>query len=84
MADSFKKAIRSIDRKIQGRILEALSYIADSPITTIGDTIKPLTGDLKGCWRYRIGDFRLVYRPDPSTGDITLLSFDSRGSSYDE
>jgi mRNA-degrading endonuclease RelE of RelBE toxin-antitoxin system len=84
MSRAFTKAISGIDRKLQGRVLEALSEICVDPITQRGDTIKPLRADLDGCWRYRIGDFRLVYSPDLQSGDITLLAFAGRGSIYDD
>lgn len=82
-ANSFRKAVDSIDRKLQGRILQALNDIAISPVTNRGDTIKPLSGDMNGFWRYRIGDFRLVYYPDEVTHTVTLCDFASRGSAYD-
>jgi len=82
MSSNFTKAISKIDRKLQGRILEALTNTTDNPTTIRGDTVKPLTGELQGCWRYRLGDYRLVYSPDQSSGDITLLAFASRGSIY--
>jgi mRNA-degrading endonuclease RelE of RelBE toxin-antitoxin system len=78
------KSISKIDRKLQGQILEALNDITRNPLTIRGDTVKPLTGELRGCWRYRIGAYRLVYRPDQSSGDVTLLAFASRGSVYDD
>jgi mRNA-degrading endonuclease RelE of RelBE toxin-antitoxin system len=84
MSSSFSKDISKIDRKLQGRILEALNEIIQNPVLLRGDTIKPLSGELDGCWRYRIGDFRLIYSPDKSTGDITLLAFESRGSAYSD
>jgi mRNA-degrading endonuclease RelE of RelBE toxin-antitoxin system len=80
---AFKKAVVGIDRKLQGRILEALADIESDPTTPRGDTVKPLNGDLKGCWRYRVGDYRLIYSPDRSTGDIALLAFAARGSAFD-
>jgi hypothetical protein len=49
-----------IDRKLQGRILEALVEITKNPTEVRGDTVKPLTGDLKGFWRYRVGDYRIA------------------------
>jgi mRNA interferase RelE/StbE len=83
-ANSFRKAVDSIDRKLQGRILQAIAEdIAVSPITSRGDTIKALRGDMNGFWRYRIGDFRLVYYPDEATHTVTLCDFASRGSAYD-
>ena len=30
-----------------------------------GDTNKPLSGSLTGLWRYRIGDYRLIFRLYP-------------------
>jgi len=46
-----------------------------------GDTIKPITKTkaLLGMWRYRLGDFRLVYQPNKETKVVYLLKFDSRG-----
>ena len=84
MSSSFSKDITHIDRKLQGRILEALVDLAAAPITVRGDTVKPLSRELAGKWRYRIGDYRVIYLPDQSTGDVTLLAFDSRGSIYED
>lgn len=83
MTSRFVKDIEKYDRKIQGRILLTLSDILENPITPKGDTLKPLAGDLKGLWRYRIGDFRLVYLPDPKKNVITLLAFTGRGDIYE-
>ena len=80
---SFRKAVDSIDRKLQGRTLEAIAGIALAPLTIRGDTVKPLSGDMAGLWRYLIGDFRLVYHTDEATRTITLYDFASRGSVYD-
>ena len=82
MSSAFSKEIVNIDRKLQGRILEALVEITENPTEMRGDTVKSLVGDLKGCWRYRVGDYRIIYSPDRNTGDITLLAFDARGSAY--
>jgi mRNA-degrading endonuclease RelE of RelBE toxin-antitoxin system len=68
MTDQFIKRVRGVDRKLQGRILEALSYLAVAPMSSRGDTVVPLTGEWKDLWRYRIGDYRLVYRPDAERG----------------
>jgi len=82
MSSAFSKDISKIDRKLQGRILEAITEITQEPMILRGDTVKPLTGELQGCWRYRLGDYRLIYSPDKATGDITLVAFASRGSVY--
>jgi mRNA-degrading endonuclease RelE of RelBE toxin-antitoxin system len=84
MSKEFQKDINHIDRKLQGKILEALTDIVAHPVEPRGDTVKPLAAAMRGCWRYRIGDFRLVYLPDEDTGNITLLAFASRGTIYDD
>jgi len=83
MSSAFAKQVSCIDRTLQGRILEALTDLAKNPLEMRGDTVKPLSGDFKGCWRYRIGPYRLIYSPDSNTGDITLLAFAARGGAYD-
>ena len=82
MTAEFMTDIGPVDKKLQGRILGALTEIARDPITPKGDTLKHLTGGLKNCWRYRIGDYRLIYSPNSETGNVALLSFSSRGSAY--
>ena len=42
----------------------AIVTICQDPLNPQGDTIKSLSGSLKGLWRYKLGDFRLIYRPD--------------------
>ena len=82
ITDQFTSSIKKHDKKIQGRILEAITQISLSPTTSQGDTIKPLTADKKGFWRYRIGDYRLIYKPVEKFREILLISFSSRGSVY--
>lgn len=83
MTDEFRKAINKIDRKLQGRILEAIQELCKNPIELKGDTIKPLKGELDGLWRYRIGDFRLVYQLDKNNNHIILHTFAARGGVYE-
>jgi mRNA-degrading endonuclease RelE of RelBE toxin-antitoxin system len=80
----FVKSIAKVDRKKQGRILEAIGKIAAAPMENYGDTIKPLTGDMAGLWRCRLGDDRLIYFPHSSSKKVVLISFASRGEAYDQ
>jgi mRNA-degrading endonuclease RelE of RelBE toxin-antitoxin system len=83
MTHEFTKSINKIDRKLQGRVLQAISHIAHEPTVTLGDTVKRLAFDSKGLWRYRLGDFRLIYHADQKNKHITLVSFASRGDVYE-
>ena len=78
----FSKAIANIDRKVQGRVLQALDYLSTKPTVPSGNTVKPLSGEHKGLWRYRIGDYRLIYRPDTDNARVELITVVSRGSAY--
>jgi addiction module RelE/StbE family toxin len=83
MSDEFLKSIEKVDQKIRGRILEAMGKISRNPEDMKGNTVMPLAGDYKGFWRYRIGNYRLVYKPENDSHSVTLISFASRGSAYD-
>ncbi len=82
MSQDFLKATQSIDRKLQGRILEALTEISQNPTIVKGDTIKPLSKEFKGLWRYRLGDYRLIYQPLPDKMQILLVDFSTRAAAY--
>jgi addiction module RelE/StbE family toxin len=83
MTKEFTKNVQGIDTKLQGRVLKAITAIVHDPTKARGDTIKPLAGEMKGLWRYRIGDYRLVYKPENTQRHIILVAFDSRGDIYE-
>jgi mRNA interferase RelE/StbE len=80
--NAFKKGIKAIDKNLQARVLGAILEILENPITAKGDTIKPLTSEFKGMWRYRIGDYRLVYLPKTDNRQVLFVEFASRGHIY--
>lgn len=82
-SDEFLKCIARVDKNKRARVLDAIGRISEAPTTPYGDTIKPLAGDLNGLWRYRIGDDRLVYKPDAASKRVVLLAFSARGGVYE-
>lgn len=57
--DTAKRQLSKLDRKWQAAILD---YLEDQ-IATLDDPRsrgKPLVGDGKGLWRYRVGDYRIL------------------------
>jgi mRNA-degrading endonuclease RelE of RelBE toxin-antitoxin system len=80
---SFLKSIYGVDKKMQGRILTAIAQLSEEPIALQGDTIKPLDGNLKGLWRFRIGDYRLLYEPRENPKRVVLVDFAARGGVYE-
>ena len=83
MTAEFMKTLGKIDKNLRARILEALAQISTAPVTPVGNTINPLSKNKKGMWRYRIGDYRLIYQPDENSKHILLLTFTARGNAYE-
>lgn len=80
---TFRKSIASVDRKLQGRVLAALSDLSETPIASQGDTKTPLVGQFKGLWRLRIGDYRLLYEPQVEKRLVVILDFSARSGVYE-
>jgi mRNA-degrading endonuclease RelE of RelBE toxin-antitoxin system len=83
VSSTFHEHTDRIDRKLRGRLLEAILELSASKLEIHGDTIKPLSGEYKGCWRYRIGDYRLIFLPNQLASTLTLLAFLPRGEAYE-
>jgi len=81
-ASDFKKAVKLLDKNLQGRVFSAILEILESPLDMRGDTLKPLTAELKGAWRYRLGDYRLVYLPSSEGKKVIFLDIGARGGIY--
>jgi mRNA interferase RelE/StbE len=57
--DSVEKDLEKLDRPTCKRILDKVeTYLAKDP-KGLG---KALTGEFQGLWRYRVGDFRVIYK----------------------
>jgi len=81
VSHEFCKSIEKNDKIIKGRVLEAIIRLSKEPCISVGDTLKPLESN-KGRWRFRIGDFRLIYLPEKENKIVRLLDFGSRGEVY--
>lgn len=70
-AKEASKDLLKMDRNVARRIVQKLESHCDSenPIKHA----KPLTGNLSGLLRYRIGDYRAIFEVD-TKGVITILT----------
>jgi mRNA interferase RelE/StbE len=59
LLDTAKRQLTKLDRKWQAAILD---YLEDqiAPLDDPRSRGKPLVGDRKGLWRYRVGDYRIL------------------------
>ncbi|OGX31899.1 MAG: hypothetical protein A2787_09485 [Omnitrophica WOR_2 bacterium RIFCSPHIGHO2_01_FULL_48_9] len=57
--DSVEEDLKRLDKPVRKRILDKIEkHLAQDP-KNLG---KALTGQFKGFWRYRVGDFRVIYK----------------------
>ncbi|HMY90772.1 MAG TPA: type II toxin-antitoxin system RelE/ParE family toxin [Nitrosomonas sp.] len=75
-----EKALKKIDPVMQRRVLEKIKqFLTVSPRT--GPNIKTMQG-FSNRYRYRIGDFRVVYEVIDSELVVWVLEADWRGNIY--
>jgi mRNA interferase RelE/StbE len=68
--------LKKLDRQASERILDKIeSVLSNNP--NIGE---PLKGDFKGLFRYRVGDYRIIYIKTPES--ILILRIGHRSSVY--
>jgi mRNA interferase RelE/StbE len=74
----FKKLDKKRKRNIKERLL-ALSR-QQNPLENI--QVKPLTGELKGFYRQRIGDYRIIFALLEEEKVIAVVNIFPRGNAY--
>jgi mRNA interferase RelE/StbE len=72
----FEEASASLQRKLD-RCFEMLKINPRSH-----PNIKPLKGDFAGYYRYRVGDYRVVYYIDDETMQVVIVIIRHRGEVY--
>jgi mRNA interferase RelE/StbE len=75
-----QKSFHRLDRRQQERVAEAIEELCRDPIR--GPNIKPLSGPLRGKYRRRVGDLRIIYSFQPQRNELRILTIDWRGSAY--
>lgn len=71
--------LKSLDRVIARKIIDRVKgHLVRQP-DKLG---KPLKGVLQGLFRYRLGDYRIVYSIDRKEGQISILHVAHRSEVY--
>ncbi|MAB67687.1 MAG: type II toxin-antitoxin system mRNA interferase toxin, RelE/StbE family [Bacteroidetes bacterium] len=81
--DRARKELRKLDKQTQDRILKWLR----SNLATEEDprrTGKSLKGRMKGLWRYRVGDYRIVSQIEDEQILILVIRIGHRRDIYDK
>ena len=71
--------LKKIDKKQAGKIIYKIkSYLIKEP----GSLGKPLKGMFKGMYRFRIGDFRVIYTINEKEKELKVMVIDHRNKIY--
>jgi mRNA interferase RelE/StbE len=77
--DRVEQDLRKLDKPIVKKILTRIErYLAADP-KSLG---KPLKGEFEGYWRYRWGDYRVIYKISEREILITVLRISHRKEVY--
>ena len=77
--DSIKEDLKKLDKAVVKKIISRIeTYLAQDP-KGLG---KPLKGDFQGYWRYRWGDYRVIYRIAEQEILIIVLRISHRKEVY--
>lgn len=74
-----EKSLRSLERKVQVRIVNKLRQIVVNPYSA--DSLKLVGGD--GQRRVRVGDFRIIYSVEDQLLIVTVVKLGHRREIYD-
>jgi len=80
LAKSSIKALEGFDGKTQEKIYRVLQTLKINPFKS--NRIKKLRGELKGRFRYRIGEIRIIYKVVGESRTIFVEAIGRRGSIY--
>jgi len=77
--DSVEEDLKKLDKTTVKKILYRIeTYLVQDP-KELG---KPLKGDLQGYWRYRWGDYRVIYKISEREILILILRISNRKDVY--
>lgn len=75
-----EKVYDKASREIRERLDDCFENLEQNPL--YGNNIKALTGKLKGLCRYRVGDWRVIYRVKSEQHVVEIIAILPRGDAY--
>jgi len=78
---SVEKDLKKCDQQTQRRIFKYLNerILSSNDPRKLG---KPLTGKLTGCWRYRVGDYRIIAKLEDESFIVYVIRIGHRKRIY--
>lgn len=75
-----EKTYKKAPKSIRGRLENCFGSLEQDPKS--GNNIKALTARLKGLYRYRVGDWRVIYRLKEEKKIVEVIAILPRGDAY--
>jgi len=82
LSKSTMKALDRLGKRTSSRILDRLEDLEKAENPLRHKDVRPLEGKLKGFYRVRIGEYRIILELDSESKRIGLLSIVPRGKGY--
>lgn len=77
-----EKRYLRLDKKTRQRIKGALKDLEKEETPLFHPSVRPLTGKLKGDFRMRVGDWRVLFTPDKEAKVLYVYAIIPRGDGY--
>jgi mRNA interferase RelE/StbE len=77
-----EKQYHKLDKKTRQRIKKALQELEKHNMPLFHPQMKPLTGKLKGDYRMRVGDWRVLLTPEKENNLLLIYAILPRGGAY--
>jgi len=77
-----EKSYEKLDKRTKVRIKKALFKLENSLNPFLEPNVRALTGELKGDFRLRVGDLRILFSPDKKRKVIHVFAILPRGKAY--
>jgi len=71
------------DQPLAKKLARCFSQLERDPRPSASNNIKRLTGEFAGLWRYRIGEWRVVYRIEIPKRQVQVLVIAHRREVYE-
>ena len=80
LSKSARRAFETADSPLQRKLDRCFDRLRSNPYR--GPNVKRLRGELAGYYRYRVGQYRVVYRIDSQGNAIIVVIIAHRGQVY--
>ncbi|KKQ32543.1 MAG: hypothetical protein US48_C0022G0003 [Candidatus Levybacteria bacterium GW2011_GWA2_37_36] len=74
---SVQKQLKKLPLHINEKVIKVLSVIQENPLSGVR-----LHGDLKNYYKFRVGDYRIIYKFDKTLSIVEILKVEHRQGVY--